>query len=220
MSKFQKSLYGSNFIPLRTATVKERSEAAVAELGQEVDPELRAIYSWMMDPHVEAFIHSIPAIDSVDDARLEYMHHLQEKNGCFESEARSTRKAKQHADNEGLQTPKKRLEKLRRTYQTPAWYTVYLKTNHWSESVVGVRDGALTYFGRSCVLCGETKRLQVHHRHYRSIGKEDCHDVSVLCETCHKKVTPLLGVCIPRVVPPAALAVLSHEGIEFTDDDQ
>ncbi|MCB2296154.1 HNH endonuclease, partial [Clostridium algoriphilum] len=62
-------------------------------------------------------------------------------------------------------------------------YKDYLKTNHW----ITFKTTALLYFGNECTTCGGTTKLQVHHHTYINKGKETFSDVTVLCETCHKK---------------------------------
>jgi 5-methylcytosine-specific restriction endonuclease McrA len=42
--------------------------------------------------------------------------------------------------------------------------------------------------GDVCDVTGPIK-LEVHHRHYRSWGKESLDDVTVLCKQCHRGVT-------------------------------
>lgn len=216
MTEYQRTLYGSTLVPLSKMDVKERAEAAVAILGDAVDPELRTKYAWMMDPHVDAFIQSIPQIMTVDEARSEYLHHLEAKNGCFESEARAARRAAEDAKCDGIKTSKKRTDALRKKNDSPLWYTKYLKTRHWIEPVYGVRPGALMYYG-GCVICGSTKDLQVHHRHYNSLGREDSHDVSILCDNHHRQITPLVGIYVPRTIPPSVLDLFRKEGVDISD---
>ena len=216
MTEYQRTLYGCTLVPLAKMDVKERAEAAVAILGEAVDPELRAKYAWMMDPHVCAFIQSIPQIMTVDEARSEYLHHLEAKNGCFESEARSARKAAESKKNGEIKTSDKRITQLKNKNAQPLWYTRYLKTRHWIEPIYGVRPGALMYYG-SCVICGSVKELQVHHRHYNTLGKEDSHDVSILCDNHHKQITPLVGIYVPRTMPPSVMELFRKEGIDISD---
>lgn len=39
----------------------------------------------------------------------------------------------------------------------------------------------------SCEHCNDSERLEIHHKHYRSVGNEDMDDLMVLCHDCHKK---------------------------------
>lgn len=41
--------------------------------------------------------------------------------------------------------------------------------------------------GRYCAECGATRRLTVHHLHYRTLGHESVPDFRVLCKNCHKR---------------------------------
>ena len=62
-------------------------------------------------------------------------------------------------------------------------YQEYLKTQHWKTK----RAEAIELYG-SCVLCGSSSSLHVHHRHYRTLWREDCtKDVIVLCDKHHRE---------------------------------
>ena len=66
---------------------------------------------------------------------------------------------------------------------------------HWNL----IRNQALERDGHQCRCC-EAKdgdvydgfgkvRLEVHHRHYRTFGKETLDDVTTLCTVCHRAIT-------------------------------
>jgi hypothetical protein len=38
-------------------------------------------------------------------------------------------------------------------------------------------------------ICDSTRRLHVHHLHYRNLGHERVRDVTALCHGCHEAVT-------------------------------
>lgn len=61
-------------------------------------------------------------------------------------------------------------------------YKKYLLTSHWKN----LRRAALKFYGRSCRICKKKFGLQVHHRHYRSVGREEMVDLDVLCTGCHR----------------------------------
>lgn len=63
-------------------------------------------------------------------------------------------------------------------------YQAYLKTPHWKHTrkKIIARD-------KSCVLCGSTEHLVVHHRRYDNIGNEHDDDLVTLCTTCHNWYT-------------------------------
>ena len=71
-------------------------------------------------------------------------------------------------------------------------YQDYLMSEHWLRK----REAAREYYGDSCCFCNDRNNLQVHHRHYRTLGREAMTDLSVLCDDCHghhhtrKKLTP------------------------------
>ncbi len=59
----------------------------------------------------------------------------------------------------------------------------YLRTEYWLNFRKEVRE-----LRKVCEICGSTKNLNVHHRHYKSVGKETLEDVYLLCQSHHKKL--------------------------------
>ena len=63
----------------------------------------------------------------------------------------------------------------------------YLSGPHWRrmKSCVG------TLVGNRCEACGreseDGERLQLHHKHYKTVGRERLEDVELLCPECHPK---------------------------------
>lgn len=62
-------------------------------------------------------------------------------------------------------------------------YDAYLRSSHWR----WIREVALDFYGRSCALCGSTRRIEVHHRTYERRGRELLSDLTVLCDDCHAR---------------------------------
>ena len=60
-------------------------------------------------------------------------------------------------------------------------YEAWLCTDAWAE----IREAALERADRACEACCATRRLQVHHKHYKTFGNERPQDVQVLCAECH-----------------------------------
>lgn len=60
-------------------------------------------------------------------------------------------------------------------------YTYYLKSYHWERirNDIKLRD-------RSCRLCNNENKLQVHHRTYDRLGFELGEDLILLCGDCHQ----------------------------------
>jgi len=60
-------------------------------------------------------------------------------------------------------------------------YKDYLNSPHWREfrkSIYSIR--------KTCQKCtAKNKKLNIHHRHYRTLGNEKPSDVIVLCQECH-----------------------------------
>jgi 5-methylcytosine-specific restriction endonuclease McrA len=62
-------------------------------------------------------------------------------------------------------------------------YKEYLNSKEWSE----IKLDLYANRGKKCERCRNTKFLQVHHKHYRNIFKEEPEDLEILCNACHKK---------------------------------
>ena len=61
-------------------------------------------------------------------------------------------------------------------------YHDYLQSNEWKRR----RKIALKFWNHKCSLCNGGKNLDVHHRTYERLGKENLNDLIVLCRSCHK----------------------------------
>jgi 5-methylcytosine-specific restriction endonuclease McrA len=61
-------------------------------------------------------------------------------------------------------------------------YYEYLQSYDWRKK----RKIALEFYGRNCCLCGSTHSIQVHHRNYKNLFKENMEDLILLCESCHR----------------------------------
>lgn len=60
-------------------------------------------------------------------------------------------------------------------------YNIYLKTRYWKKIVSEVKHLRLR-----CQNCKGKRRLEVHHLHYRTLGREDIkNDLVLLCRKCH-----------------------------------
>ena len=60
-------------------------------------------------------------------------------------------------------------------------YDKYLKSGWWKRR----RLKAISAAGFKCERCGIGDRLQVHHKHYRTLFMENNSDLTVLCGDCH-----------------------------------
>jgi 5-methylcytosine-specific restriction endonuclease McrA len=50
------------------------------------------------------------------------------------------------------------------------------------------KEMVLRLRGRRCERCGVGGMLDIHHKHYRTLGMERPMDVQVLCRHCHERV--------------------------------
>ena len=65
------------------------------------------------------------------------------------------------------------------------FYRRYIRSPEW-EKRKAVR---MEIDGYRCVMCGDTKALQVHHVSYRNLGHEDIlRDLCTVCNSCHRKI--------------------------------
>ena len=64
-------------------------------------------------------------------------------------------------------------------------YKAYLRTPAWRS----LSDQAKARDHYRCVLCGSPDELEVHHKTYKRVGREDLDDLVTLCHRCHGIVT-------------------------------
>jgi len=62
-------------------------------------------------------------------------------------------------------------------------YKKYLLSKHWKSFSKSIRIKR-----KVCEHCGIDRKLNVHHLHYNTIGREQPCDVLLLCRRCHKIV--------------------------------
>lgn len=62
-------------------------------------------------------------------------------------------------------------------------YDNYLLSDKWKNK----RLQLFKIKGRKCEVCGSTKKIDVHHKHYERLTCELLSDLSVLCRSCHEK---------------------------------
>jgi hypothetical protein len=89
-------------------------------------------------------------------------------------------------------------------------YADYLNSPHWR----ALRTNALG--DNACCMCSGREELQVHHRSYRRLGRENESDLMVLCRVCHNRVHrwldakyPQRSVCFKSERTDQAIAALS-----------
>jgi hypothetical protein len=63
-------------------------------------------------------------------------------------------------------------------------YYAYQQSQCWQD----LKSLAMWAAGNKCTSCGGTEGLELHHLHYRSLGKENpWTDVTIFCRQCHAK---------------------------------
>lgn len=75
--------------------------------------------------------------------------------------------------------PTKKEKKISRRQE----YENHLNSQKWKD----FRETAFEFYGRSCMECGKTQSLHIHHKHYRTLFNERLEDVMVLCKGCHEE---------------------------------
>jgi 5-methylcytosine-specific restriction endonuclease McrA len=69
-------------------------------------------------------------------------------------------------------------KKYKRTYYK------YLLSDEWQQ----IRNELFESRGRNCEICHSTKFLQIHHKTYKRVFREDPADLIIVCRTCHEKI--------------------------------
>ena len=62
-------------------------------------------------------------------------------------------------------------------------YKTYIKSEEWKVK----REKFKEYKKHTCERCGSVNNLQVHHKHYETLGRESFKDLELLCGNCHMK---------------------------------
>ncbi len=62
-------------------------------------------------------------------------------------------------------------------------YEAYLRSPEWRDRAKDAKKRA----GYSCMLCCNKGAVEVHHRNYERVGREQPSDLVVLCESCHHR---------------------------------
>lgn len=89
-------------------------------------------------------------------------------------------------------------------------YSEYLKSPHWQET----RRKRLDKDGDACVLCGSKENLNVHHRNYRNVGKEDVeNDLVTLCTECHTFVHENKDAIVAGIIYAQVVIKYGERGI-------
>jgi hypothetical protein len=61
--------------------------------------------------------------------------------------------------------------------------------NQRTQRYAALRSEALSAAGHRCERCGAQTPLQLHHRHYATLGRESLRDIEMLCDPCHLRET-------------------------------
>jgi len=60
----------------------------------------------------------------------------------------------------------------------------YYRSAHWKRVAAEKRRQV----GYRCEICRLPNRLDVHHRHYKTLGRESVGDLLAVCRECHKYI--------------------------------
>lgn len=64
-------------------------------------------------------------------------------------------------------------------------YASYLETDHWKK----IKEALSEATGGICQSCKQFKPpLEIHHKHYDSLGGEKFADLMIICRDCHQKI--------------------------------
>jgi 5-methylcytosine-specific restriction endonuclease McrA len=179
-------------------TCRDNLKQFMRELGNEIPTRMKQQLWLASCGESAALLHDVLPLTDREELRQRWCRYL-ERISC-ESIARASR-PQDEAGN-----PLEDNGRYAKRIRTPSWYLRYLKTEH----MVIVKESATMILG-SCVLCGSDIELQLHHRHYRTLGREQPRDVSLLCRDDHMRVHPWLGIRVPKVAPQIVLDILERE---------
>jgi len=91
------------------------------------------------------------------------------------------RKAAKRAERNQRKRQRRSARKKAKAYLVKG-YAAYLASPMWKAK----RREAIKHYGAACQGCGFNEKLNVHHKHYRTLGVEAMDDLEVLCEACHE----------------------------------
>lgn len=100
------------------------------------------------------------------------------------SEIRAKKDAKRLLNKVKCSKPKKKVV-LNADHLKGRTYSEFLASKYWYL----VRQMVLKRDNFKCIVCSETKNLQIHHNTYKNHFKEHKHldDLMTLCKECHKQ---------------------------------
>lgn len=111
-------------------------------------------------------------------------HQLQQKTEAYKEWLKictPSMRSKSHAKKN-----KKKKQKKKQQSEQPK-YADYIKSAEWRRKSRCWRKQA-----GKCEICGSTERLECHHKHYKTLGKEKRKDIMVVCRTCHCEIHSVL----------------------------
>lgn len=127
----------------------------------------------MRESLFESWRHSHPEITDDTEARaaFESQHPLVKP---YHLRPKKPKKA---------EIPKPAAPKSKRRRRKIPRYAEYIKSAKWLKKSKEFRERA-----GKCAECGTTHRLQCHHKHYKTLGREQFEDILVVCYQCHCKL--------------------------------
>lgn len=88
--------------------------------------------------------------------------------------------------SKGQKRKRRKLRKLQTARQPAQFkrpdYHVYIESKAWRAR----RKQYYDRHGKQCEVCGSTDAVQLHHRHYNTLGREKDKDLQALCRGCHE----------------------------------
>ena len=89
-----------------------------------------------------------------------------------------------NTSDEAMQEILVKMRKAKTKKERQAFYSKYLRTDHWLEMRETIGDGC----SWTCSKCSENKMTQVHHLSYARLGNERLTDLIGLCGGCHVNI--------------------------------
>lgn len=167
-------------------------QQVISQYGDTIEPHMITRHAAMLHPAILNLISQIPGINCEEQA-ADAVWQAFCRMPSFETLARTTRKEKN--DPSGM-------FKSDLAFAGSGWYQSYLDTSWWKRK----RQEAFDFFGMACFFCNCSDNLEVHHRHYNSIGNEiPKNDLSIFCREHHECLHSKSKQFAPYKAPQAAL---------------
>lgn len=121
---------------------------------------------------------------------------LSKKSEAFEKWVDITTRTSNTKKKKAKKKPKRRKNNKKFKHLSPE-YVEYMQSKAWKEKSNAWRKEA-----GCCEVCGGTKKLQCHHKHYQTFKNERREDIMVVCTQCHANIHALQKAAKNKIHDP------------------